>query len=182
MFPCLHSLKPIVRDTSSVSRQVLERVKAIEMIDRHMFDGLRFRQSQIHRNSATPLLAARYRPPKNDTTTGRAKVELDGLTPHIKLRGTLNMDSLAFIVIGPQRTVAPTHRTVTCRRPFWHPLELPMDRAAVTGAWNHRPTRFRSSSTLCSPLPPRSPGISRATYVPRDAVLPARSKPRIAAA
>ena len=68
--------EPIVRHTSSVSRQILESDEPIEMVDGDLGDGIRLVQAQVDRDPASSVLAWCLRPPVRDAPAGGAEVEL----------------------------------------------------------------------------------------------------------
>lgn len=66
----ISALEPVVDDAPTVAWQVLERIQAVEVIDRYLCDGLWLRQAQIDRNAATTLRVNLFPSPKCHAATG----------------------------------------------------------------------------------------------------------------
>ena len=73
--------EPIVCDTPTVARQVVERIQSVEVIDGDLCDGLWFGQAQIDRNAAATLFIDLLASPERHTATRWTEVELKGLAP-----------------------------------------------------------------------------------------------------
>jgi hypothetical protein len=81
--PSRTELKPVVRDTSTVSRQVLECVQPIEVVDRYLCHGFRFRETQVDGNATPPVLILLLRAPEGYAAASGTEVELKRLTSNI---------------------------------------------------------------------------------------------------
>src|SRR5258708_7324292 len=108
------------------------------MIDGNLRHGLRFRQPQVDCEASAPLSVGLLRTPVSYASTGGAEMKFDRFAANLCLALTRDIDTFAFIVISPEHTVAPTYRAIACRRPFGHPLESPLNCAAVAGTLDHR--------------------------------------------
>src|SRR5512134_2507151 len=134
---CQGRLEPIIGNTSSISRQIFEGIETIEMVDGNMRHGSGFGQAQVHGDAAATFLVRFLPSPKRDAATPRAEVEFDRLASNVGLGRSGDIDSLAFVVIGPQRSIAVTDAAVTGRGGLGHSAEPPADCAAMTGSLDH---------------------------------------------
>ncbi len=76
------ALEPVVGNTSTVSRQVFERVQPVKVIDRYLCHGLGFGKTQIDGNAAASLLILLPRAPEGYAAANQAKVELNGFSSY----------------------------------------------------------------------------------------------------
>lgn len=124
---CLpHNLKPKIGHASPISRQVIEFVQPIEMVNRKFGNRIRFSQPQIDRDPTSPVLRGQCSP-VGDAAAGAAKVELDGRAANVGLRWSRDVNAFAFKVISPQHAVTPTYGAIARRCGFGHAFELPGD-------------------------------------------------------
>lgn len=134
--------EPIVCDTSPVSWQVFKAMKPIETVNRNLCDSLRFGQPQVDCDATPALFVSFQRSPICDAATCGAEMEADELATNIGLRRTRDMDAFAFEVISPQHAVAATDGAIAHRGRLGHPLEPPLNCAAVAGTLDHFSHRF----------------------------------------
>src|ERR1043165_7212502 len=92
--------RPIVPDATPIARQILERIEAVEMIDRYVRDQLRFGQSQIHGDAALAVRFQALPAPISDAAAHRAEVKVDGFAALIDLCRPRDVDAVAFEIIG----------------------------------------------------------------------------------
>jgi hypothetical protein len=70
-------LEPIIRDTSTVSREVLECIEPVKMVDRDLGHRLGLGEPQVHGNAAAPLLILALPTPESHAAANGAEVELE---------------------------------------------------------------------------------------------------------
>ncbi len=129
--------EPIVSHALSVSRQIVECIEPVEVVNGHLSDGTWLGQAQIDRDAAASTLVCTLSPPVGDAPAGRAEVKLDGLAAHVGPTWPRDHDSFAFVVVCLQHAIAPADCAVAGGGGFRHALELPANSTAMTGAMDH---------------------------------------------
>jgi len=107
------------------------------MVDGNLRHGLWFRQPQVDCDASPPLSVGLPRAPVGYASTGGAEMKFDRLATDVSFGLTGDMDTFAFEVISPEHAVAPTYGAIACGGPLGHPLEPPLNCAAVAGSLNH---------------------------------------------
>jgi hypothetical protein len=106
------TLKPHIRHTPAVARQILERTEPIEAIQGDRANGLRLREAQIDRYAAAAILTGPERAPIGDAAAARTKMKAEVLASGIDRSRTRDSDALIFVVIRPECSIAPTDGAV----------------------------------------------------------------------
>ena len=87
-----------------------------------------------------PLVAGLQRSPVGDAAAGGAEVEAERLAADVGRGRAGDVDAFAFVVVGPERAVAPAGGAVAGRGRLRQAIEPPPDGAAEAGAFDrHRP-------------------------------------------
>jgi len=128
---------PIIRNASSISRQVFERAETVEMVNWDLRHSFRFGQPQIHRDAPSPFFGCLKRSPIRHAAALGTEVKLNRVATNVCLGRTRNVDTFAFIVIGPQHPVPTTHGAIARRCRLGDSAESPVHCAAVAGAFDH---------------------------------------------
>lgn len=102
-----------------------------------MGNGLRLGQAQVDGDAALAFRVKRPGAPEGDAAAVGAEVEFDGLAADVGLAGSGDMNTLAFVVIGPEHAVAAADGAVAGGGGFGEVAELPVEGAAVAGAGDH---------------------------------------------
>jgi hypothetical protein len=134
---------------SSISRQILERIETIETDHGNVRHCPKFTQAQVYGDAAPSCLSKLPRPPECHAATCAAEVKLDCLPADVRDGRTEDVDSLAFIVIRPKRSVAAAHGAVARIGGRRQSAELPANRTAMAG-----PSIMSSSGHQCSSVSP----------------------------
>ena len=132
------NLEPKVSNAAAVTRQIIERVKAIEMIDGEVSNLFWRREPEIDRDTAAPVRFEAQAPPTKHATARRAeadfKYRISFACTRIGSARTRDADALAFVVISPERAIAATKSAVACRGRTGIALKGPLAGAAMAGA------------------------------------------------
>lgn len=116
---------PVVADATPVERQVLERVEAVEVVDRNLRDGVRFGEPEIDGDAPAPFGIVRLRKPVRHAAAFGTEVELERLAADVGPCVSGDPDGFVFVVVGPQHAVTPARRAVARRRSVGLTVELP---------------------------------------------------------
>ena len=141
---------PLVSSLSRpvIARQIFKAVESIKMDDRDGANVLWFGEPEIDGEAAATVLAGRDGAPIRHAAAFSAKVKADlPVAPGVDFCGPGYGDPLAFIVIGPQHAIAPTHRAIACVGKFRHAVKTPVNRAAMTFAVHHPVSFAKAAST-----------------------------------
>ena len=139
-------LKPHIRDTSTVAREIFPAVQPVEVIHDDGAHDLRFRESKVDGDPATMVLAGCAGTPIGDATAIWTKMKFKcSLAPGVCVRWARNPDTLIFIVIGPKHPIAATDGAVAGSSGFGDTFKAPPDGAAMTGTFDHFGEPFLSS-------------------------------------
>ena len=89
---------------------------------RRRFTAIRRRPSLFGSNAA----------PVGDTAALGAEMKPKRVSADVGLGCARDVDSFALVVICPEHAIAATCRAVACGRRLGHPVELPLNRSAMT--------------------------------------------------
>ena len=102
-------LGPEIADAPAPSWQVIKAVQPVEVVNWKVAHGLGICKAQVDGHSAPSVGPKAEASPRKDARTGRAEEHLQRgviLAPAaIAAARALNVDTLAFVVIGPKRAV-----------------------------------------------------------------------------
>jgi len=149
-------LKPHIRDASTVVRQALPAFKSVEMVHVDGGHGLWFREPEVDGDSAAPILIGREPAPIGYATAVRTEMKTELPTsPRIDPRRARYQYPLAFVVIGPEHSVAPADRAIARRGGLRDSFKAPADGPAMASPIDHSAslTSGRHSAlihTLCT--------------------------------
>ena len=108
------------------------------MVDQEIRDLLGRGEADIDPHALAPVFVGSHRAPGYHAGAGGAEVKLEEwvrqFLASIDRRGAGETDALSFPVIGPEGAVAAADRAVARRDRARIAVELPFDRATVTGA------------------------------------------------
>jgi hypothetical protein len=153
-FDATEILEPHVCNALSVSRQVLELVQAIEVIDWYMCYGPGLSEAQIDRNASFPLRRSLLTTPERYTAAFGTEVKLDALSSDVGLGRPGDLDAYALKVVDPEHPISSADGAVACGGTFREDRvsPVPRHRATVTRTMKHS-VLLSVSTFVCFSLP-----------------------------
>ena len=107
-----HDSEPIVGDASTVLRQVISGVEPVVTDNGNLRNTLQVGQPQVDPHGALPILAVRQTSPVRHAAADGAEMKHDPLSVRVGLSRARDLDTIPFIIIGPQRGVTVTRGAI----------------------------------------------------------------------
>ncbi len=135
---CAVPSEPEIPDTSAVSPEIFETVKAVEVVENDRLNLFGFGQTQVDSDTPSPVLVDGEAAPMGYAGTPSTEMKAERcLGAAIDLRGPTDPYSLILIVIGPKRALASAGGAIASRCRLRDTLESPFDGAAEAASLDH---------------------------------------------
>jgi hypothetical protein len=134
----MHSiLRPVIGHTFSISRQVLKRIKSVEVVNGDVCDSPWLRQAKIHRNPDSSVLLPTKTSPEGDTPTCWTEMEFKRGSTNKGLSFARGLDASIDEIIRPKHAGSSTGSAVASCRAVHRPSECVRHAATNARAANN---------------------------------------------